>query len=314
MLALLATTAMGQPQIAVALPAPFAEMMNMMEEMTRQMETRRPPPMNPCMQDMQRLQCPSASCLLAKLPLLQPQCAMLLKGRSAPRPEPSPMPVPVARMAPMMEEFEIEFPDGAEIDVKIESSSDMSAGIPAEFVGLLNALPPEFAGLFGGRAAPRPVPRPAPRPAPAAANEHPCKAEVEHCIAEGAQPGSSQIRGCLNEHIDDPGFSSKCRCFLNQVDATTRKTQPSASPVVRVVPFAEVSYVEVEPPMRHAFCMIVMPLMILLLAHLVRRCCLCLCTTKPQFAAVVPPEAATINTVEPLMCVAVKEVPVKAQA
>jgi hypothetical protein len=132
---------------------------------------------------------------------------------------------------------------------------------------------------------------------------------VERCIAEIGDASSAAIRGCLGQHIDDPGFSSTCKCFLHQMDPATRQPQPMVSNVVRVVP---VGIMEPPPPhpMRHTFCMFVMPAFIILFALLLRRCCLCLCSTKPQFAAVVPPEQATIKTVEPLMCVAIKEVPV----
>merc|ERR1712087_758374 len=167
------------------------------------------------------------------------------------------------------------------------------------------------AHLFGelqGASAPRPAP---PEPAAEVA-EHPCKAEVEHCLAENGDTSNAAIRTCLKNHIGEPGFSHTCKCFLLQVESSAHKTHASGSPAVRVVPVVEV---DLRPhPMRHAFCMIFMMTMIFSLALLLRRCCLCFCTSKPQFAAVVPPEQATTKTVEPLMCVPVKELPAKEQA
>lgn len=307
---LTASAQLGELQISLGMPEPLREMMSIMEDFAQQVETRRPPPRNPCSEDMQRLQCSTAACLAADLARLAPSCAMLLKGRPA---EPSPMPVPA-----LMEEFIFEAPGGAMVEV--ESVGSMPGGFPAEFGGLLNVLPPELAQLFGEmpRQQPPPPRMPAPQPKPEA-SEHPCKAEVERCIAEMGDTSSAAIRSCLGEHIDDPGFSSTCKCFLHQVDSTTtHKSQPSVGPVMHVVPIAMSAEMSAEilhppPPMHgHAFCMLFMPAFIILFALLLRRCCLCLCSTKPQFAAMVPPEQATIKTVEPLMCVAVKEVPIKA--
>jgi len=295
----------GDVQVSFSMPEPFKEMMGIMEELAQQVETRRPPPRNPCSEDMQRLDCSTAACLAADLARLAPSCAALLKGRPA---EPSPMPVPE-----LMEEFAFAIPGGAMVEV-VEMDGPVFDGFPAELGGLLNVFPPELAQLFGGM--PRqqlPAPRMPVAPPKAEASEHPCKAEVERCIAEMGETSSAAIRSCLGEHIDDPGFSSTCKCFLHQVDSTstTRQSQSSVAPVVRVVPI--VFEEDLPPrPMRHAFCMLFMPAFIILFALLLRRCCLCLCSTKPQFAAMVPPEQATIKTVEPLMCVAVKEVPIKA--
>jgi len=316
-----ATTAadFGDVQLAFGLPEPMAEMMGMMDQLVQQMESRRAPPRNPCAEDQQRLRCPSAACLIANLRSLSPMCAMLLKGR----PEPSPMPAPSMDI-----EFGIELPNGMASTIQVEEMNGLNLGsaFPPEIASLLaEAVPMEIAQLFG-EAQRQPAPRPAPRPAPQSAAaeeaaEHPCKAEVEHCIAEKGDASNGAIRACLMQHVDDPGFSSKCKCFLHQVESSSHKTQHASGPTVHVIASARPFAYEEDfrpHPMRHAFCMIFMPMMILFLALLLRRCCFFCCTSKPQFAAVVPPEQATIKTVEPLICVSVKEqipvAPVKEQA
>lgn len=307
MLALLvpaAASQFGEVEISLGMPAAVMDMMSMMEGLAEQVESRRPPPANPCLKDIEELQCSSASCLLANLPSLSPSCAMLLKGRQA---DPSPLPVPASisqlmglPMGMMVEEF-ISSPGGFEV---VESFPQ--GGIPAEFGALLGALPVKFAQFFGDvREQPPPTRLPE-------ASEHPCRAEVERCIAEVGE-GSSALRSCLNTHMDDPGFSSHCKCFLRQTDSTRSAPEAPEAPSMRVVAFTTADEFPPPPPhMRHALCMFFMPAFIVVFALFLRRCCLCLCSSKPQFAAVVPPEQATIKTVEPLLCVAVKEVPLKA--
>lgn len=275
------------------MPEPLSVMMSMMEELSAQTEVRRPMPRNPCAEDQQRLQCSSAACLMSNLASLSPQCAALLKGRQA---EPSPAPT----MAYPHLEFFAEIMQEPDFEMTVEASSPNA--LPAEFGALLDVLPAELAQFF---AAPpmTPSPRAAPQPASDVA-EHPCKAEVERCISEEVDTSNAGIHACLEKHLDDPGFSSKCKCFLHQMDSTSRKSRPSVGPSVRVVAVTD----EYHPhPMRHAFCMIFMPMLVITLAVMLRRCCLCFCTPKPQFAAVVPPEQATIKTVEPLIFVAAKE-------
>ena len=80
-----------------------------------------------------------------------------------------------------------------------------------------------------------------------------------------------------------------------------RMPAASAEPTLRTVQ----TILEPPPPrpMAHVTCMLFMPLMMIALALLIRRCCLCCLERKPVFAAIVPPEQATINTVQPLICV-----------
>jgi len=295
---LLLSSAGAAAQVEISLgmmPEPLSAMMSMMEDLAAQTEVRRPMPRNPCAEDQQRLQCTSAACLMSNLQSLSPQCAALLKGRQA---EPSPAPT----MASPQLGFFAEFMLAPDVEMTVEEFSP--GALPAEFGGLLDVLPAELAQFF---AAPPDTPSPraaAPKPVSDVA-EHPCKAEVERCISEEADTSNAGIHACLEKHLDDPGFSSKCKCFLHQMDSTSRKSRPSVGPSVRVVAITDDEF---RPhPMRHAFCMIFMPMLVITLAITLRRCCLCFCTPKPQLAAVVPPEQATIKTVEPLIFVTAKE-------
>jgi len=138
----------------------------------------------------------------------------------------------------------------------------------------------------------------------------PCATEIEQCAHEANSRDRSIIQDCLLSHYEY--VSPTCKCFMHQtIDnaeaaEVLKQREPTAAapPRVFTVPDAgELEYPRHHEPMRHISCMLFMPLMVLAIALLVRRCCLCCCQQKPVFAAVVPPGQATINSVQPLICV-----------
>lgn len=292
----------------------LADIMNMVNQLTMSMPSApMPMPRNPCAQDMERLGCASAPCLVANLARLSDQCARLVV---APSPSPvtvsHPMMDPLALFGGLAERIEMGRPE-MDVEISVEDADDEwevasssfggSIGFPPEFNALLQTLPIEVATMFTDVAMPIARPRPPP-PAAVHANAHPCAAEVAQCTKETGSTGRSAIETCLLAHYDE--LNPSCKCFMHQVmDSSSalkaRAPAATAAPALRTVP----NIVEQPPtePMAHVTCMLFMPLMVIAIALLIRRCCLCCFERKPVFAAIVPPEQATINTVQPLICV-----------
>jgi hypothetical protein len=256
-----------------------------MQQMSMQQMAR--PPINPCVQDMNRLNCQSASCLKNHLEALSPTCAKLLAGHAPHAPQQQQQ----RPMAP------------TEIDITFERDDDqweVTSNMPPEMRNFIQSLPAEIASIFGEEAM---VPT-APEPQEAS---HPCGPEIDQCLQMGAN-GRDDIERCLVANYDY--LTATCKCFLHKVlpPEMAKKLSPvSPAPMV-----AAVDVVMPPPPYPHVSCMLLMPLFLFALIMCIRRCCLCCCKPKPQFEAVVLPPTA-LKTVEPLVAVPVSA-PVKAEA
>jgi hypothetical protein len=283
----------------------LVDILNMANELMVGIEaqSRAAPPSNPCEQDMARLKCDSAKCLVAKAAQLSPPCARLV---IAPSPSPDPARPTSSHTNEYVEIFEMAMPD---VEVTLMSTDGGKAFDPSD---IFRDLSPEFAHILDLI---MPGAAPAPQsfsPPQASVGSHPCAVEVEQCVRETGTKERRAIERCLLAHYED--LSATCKCFVHEMDdspeamAAIKQRMPpaAAAPAVLTVPGVFDQHEPPPPrhePMRHISCMLFMPLMVVAIALLVRRCCLCCCQQKPIFAAVVPPEKASINTVQPLLCV-----------
>uniref|UniRef100_A0A7S4B471 Uncharacterized protein n=3 Tax=Chrysotila carterae TaxID=13221 RepID=A0A7S4B471_CHRCT len=289
---------------------------------------------HPCEEDLRRLECDGASCLSQLgASALSPDCARLIFSEEPPRPTPQPMLVPMPSPMPMPQmmrspldlfsglaqrfvnsrpemEVEISVQDGEGNEWQLSGSPPFSASLlPPEISRIFSEFPIGFAGLFAEPMRPQ-MAMAAER---ASASDHPCAAEMERCRTD--HDGTTDrlvIQQCLIEHLDD--LSPQCSCFVHQMAPASELAQgrSAAAPVVHALPERVERVVRITPMgmdmphehhMQHASCMLFMPLLVLAIALLVRRCLVLCFPSKPVFAAVVPPAASTINTVEPLTCI-----------
>jgi len=316
---------LGQTISMGTMPSGLFSIMSMMEDMAKAIDadTRREqvaPLKNPCAQEQVALGCKSASCLKMNLPKLSPECAKLVGGHLATA-EPSPSPMPktmtstIHMRMPMFDPF-----FGEDTFGRVMGGGFMNQ--PSDLMNLLlggisRSMP---ATTMRQEVHFRPEPSPAPKP-----SAHPCEKEVARCASEIPSSNRDAIQQCLIAHYEQ--LSSHCKCFLHQVlPAEDKKLlpfgpPPMAEPAMRVVvgtdhnfgmvPFQtadEFERLHHSHAGQHIVCMLLIPLMMLAFALLVRRCCLACFATKPQFAAVVPPEPTTIKTVEPLLAVPIAPV------
>jgi len=311
---LLSTVTAQMFEMSAIASSDLADILNMANKLMEGMEAntlRAVAPKNPCEQDMARLNCASAKCLAAKVTQLSPGCARLV---IAPSPSPDPMMERILDAGDLVEIFEIGMPEAIEV-----SFTDVDGGElfnPA--LEFFRTLTPELAGMFVPSSAKAPPTISSPQAVP---SSHPCAAEVSQCVRETGSKVRSVIERCLVAHYDE--LSTTCKCFVHETNdspealAALKQRMPpaAAAPTVMTVTpamtrphWSEEHFTvhQIAPgtePMRHISCMLFMPLMVVAIALLVRRCCLFCCHQKPIFAAVVPPEQATINTVQPLICV-----------
>jgi len=317
MMCLLSTAAAEIFEMSPIATSELNDVLNMANQLMAEFEakdTRVVKPQNPCEQDMERLECGSAKCLLASdVSQLSPPCALLVTANK-PSLESAPSRT-ITRFSSddgvvaETEVFEIHMPEDNEVSILTTISDDNTGAI--DFLRDMTLPPPDLAGIFEAFLS-NLVPDVRPSAPPAALGSHPCAAEMNQCIREGVSQDRTSMEQCLLVHYED--LSPTCKCFLHEIDdssqtmaAVKQHTPPAAAaPVVMTVPTVDEVKIELVPPhepMRHISCMLFMPLMVVAIALLVRRCCLCCYQQKPIFAAVVPPEKATINTVQPLLCV-----------
>lgn len=308
---------------AFSMPTGLFSIMSMMDEMAKTLDSELhrgvvPLPKNPCAQEQLALGCKDASCLKKNLSTLSSACANLIVGHgaNAHHSEPSPSPTPQRAFGSLLsfEPFE---------DV-VRVTPDFTSWASSPPTDLMNLLLSNIAGnmptVFVRQAPRTAVPAPSPVPKPSG---HPCENEVGQCARESSSTSREAIEMCLIKHYDE--LSSNCKCFLHQVlPPEAKKLLPSGpppitEPAMRVVVGTGGGFAMPAPEMQyewvhrghvgqHVVCMLFMPLMILALALLIRRCCLACFAPKPQFAAVVPPEPTLIKTVEPLLAVPIAPV------
>lgn len=275
------------------------EIMNMANQLMMGMEAATRSATNPCEEDMVRLGCDCARCLTSKAALLSPACARLVMA-PVPSPMPQPMKDPLTFLGGFAEHVEMGDQNNFEISIEVIEGDGVDEMSNPAFE-LMRALAPEFLNVM--------MPEPRPTAPQVVASSHPCAAEVGQCVRDTGSTTRSVIESCLSSHYAD--LSPTCKCFMHQMESSDsssaiKQLEPPAAavPAFRTVHTRGVvsapEYVELSvEPMQHVSCMLFMPLMVVAIALLVRRCC---CAPKPVFAAVVPPEQA-FNTVQPLLCV-----------
>jgi hypothetical protein len=161
---------------------------------------------------------------------------------------------------------------------------------------------------------------------------HPCAREVDICTRETKSSSRTAIEGCLLKHFSE--LSASCKCFVHQVTGTrvpaaqvrpeptsvqvvgasiptaVGKALPGAGAIVTVL---DLDVEEVPTDMTrvrraHSLsCLLMMTLVFLVAILILRRLYLACCSRKKRLTVVIPPQPASITSVEPLSCREIKQ-------
>lgn len=161
---------------------------------------------------------------------------------------------------------------------------------------------------------------------------HPCGDEIMQCRQVGGH-STGEIKQCLLEHLDQ--LSSRCKCFINQVEAPEKvqrqlpaAAKAAAAPAVPAVamPATRVIVLDdstISAPGPHPprlgphggpcfFMMATMTATAILFVLILRKCLRCcrVPAPAPTMAIVVPPEQTSIKLMEPLRADDIKTITV----
>lgn len=346
MLALLPTMFLGEvaslaPMMVIPMLEPSVESQQQLSSLLAQLKEQlnpRPTPKplaNPCAEDIARLHCADAACLMRSAESLAPQCADMLLSK----PEPSPAPMNVVRnsmhssSAPSSGYFTV-MTSGSDgrverISGSLPSFSTRSVRVPdvAMMPGLgsmLSMLPPELASMVSSSMT---LEAEEEQEEEEEVAQHPCAREVNACVRETGCDSRSAIEGCLVKHFTE--LSTECKCFVHHITNGRVNAAPAAvaTPVavarpvaigtVTARPDAEVEVViadgGIAPHPVHSLTCLFVFTGLFLLSFLVMRSLVTLlcCRGRARTVVVVPPEEARIKTVGPTPPMLISELTTK---